>query len=103
MQLFKYYNLFSAYKFLKKYAVTDKILRQKDGFAFLLPVENGKRRIHEGCRSQNLKRRKRTTDHLVHCSDRNPEAGDFPVDFYVILKGIFFVFYFQRMLLVINF
>ena len=77
--------------------------RQKDGFTFLLPVENGKRRIHEGCRSQNLKRRKRTTDHLVHCSDRNPEAGDFPVDFYVILKGIFFVFYFQRMLLVINF
>ena len=35
MQLFKYYNLFSAYKFLKKYAVNDKILRQKDGMALL--------------------------------------------------------------------
>lgn len=75
MQLFKYYNLFSAYKFLKKYAVTDKILRQKDGFAFLLPVENGKCRIHEGCRSQNLKRRKGTPDHLVHHSKHALNAG----------------------------
>ena len=70
--------------------------RQKNGCAFLLSVENGKRCIHEGGRGQNLQRRKGTPDHLVHCSDHNPGAGDFPVEFYVIPKDIFFVFYFQR-------
>ena len=28
--------------------------RQKNGCVFLLSIENGKRCIHEGCRSQNL-------------------------------------------------
>ena len=32
----------------------------------------------------------------VHCSDHNPKAGDFPVEFYVIQQGIFFTFSFQH-------